>query len=388
MKKSISTLLVLVLALSLAACGSEGGAVYVQSVSSLMNMSGMAPGDKFVGMVVSENVAEIKKDADKTVASLLVKEGDDVKEGQELFSYDTDELQLSLDKLQLEKEQLNASIQSYKTQIAQLEKDRDRAGSRDKLQYTIQIQTNQLDLKESELKLKTKEAEVARAEHLLENATVLSPVDGRITSISENGSDNYGNPLPYITIQQAGAYRIKGVLNELQRGAVMEGDRVRMESRTDAGAFWLGTVTLVDYENPSQGNNNNYGMMSDEMTSSSKYPFYVELDSSDGLLLGQHLYISTDTGEGSTAAVTLSGAFVCYDEDGSTYVWAENGRGKLEKRSVSLGEYNPMRDTFDVLEGLTVDDYIAFPDMEICKNGVPVTHTQAQSTEPVEIMED
>lgn len=388
MKKSISLLLVLVLALSLTACGSEDGAVYVQSVKSLMNMSGMAPGDKFVGMVVSENVAEIKKDADKSVDSLLVKEGDDVKEGQELFSYDTDELQLSLDKLKLEKEQLEASIQSYKTQIAQLEKDRDRAGSRDKLQYTIQIQTNQLDLKESELKLKTKDAEVARAEHLLENATVLSPVDGRITSISENGSDNYGNPLPYMTIQQAGAYRVKGVLNELQRGAVMEGTRVRMESRTSSGASWLGTVTLVDYENPSQGNNNNYGMTSDEMSSSSKYPFYVELDSSDGLLLGQHLYISIDTGEGSTAAVTLSGAFVCYDEDGSTYVWAENGRGKLEKRNVTLGEYNPMRDTFDVLSGLTADDYIAFPDMELCKPGVSVTHTQPQSAEAPEIMEE
>lgn len=384
MKRTIALLLVLTLAFGLAACGSQEGAVYVQSVRSLMNMGGMAPGDRFVGLVVSENIAEIKKDGDKTIESLLVREGDDVKEGQELFSYDTDELQLSLDKLRLEKEQLEANIENFKTQIAQLEKDRDRAGSRDKLQYTIQIQTNQLDLKESELKLKTKIAEVERAENLLENATVLSPVDGRVTSVSENGTDNYGNPLPYITIQQAGAYRVKGVLNELQRGAILEGDRVRIESRTDSQQFWLGTVTLVDYENPTQNSNNMYGMSGDEMSNTSKYPFYVELDTREGLLLGQHLYISLDAGEdGPTAAVTLSSAFVCFEDDGSAYVWADNGHNKLEKRSITLGDYNDMRDTYDILDGLTETDYVAFPDMELCKSGAPTTRTQA-----VESMEE
>lgn len=378
-KRFPAMILAAALLLGLTGCGSQEGAVYVQSVSSLMSMGGIAPGDRFVGLVVSENVSEIKKDADKTVADLMVREGDDVKEGQELFAYDTDELQLSLDKLKLEQEQLEASIENYKQQIEQLEKDRARAGARDKLQYTIQIQTYQLDQKEAELKLKTKEAEVARAQTLLDNSTVVSPVDGRVTSISESGMDNNGNPLPYITIQQTGAYRVKGVLNELQRGGIMEGDRVRMESRTDSSVFWMGTVTLVDYENPVQGNNNGmyYGGPSDEMSSSSKYPFYVELDTSEGMLLGQHLYLSLDTGEEEqTAAVSIGSFFVCFDEDGSTYVWAENGHGKLEKRTVTLGDYNDMRDTYDILEGLTEADYVAFPDPEACAPGVPTTRTQ------------
>ena len=43
---------------------------------------------------------------------------------------------------------------------------------------------------------------------------------------------------------------MKGILGELQRGAIMEGVRMRVVSRTDENTYWLGTVSLVDYENP------------------------------------------------------------------------------------------------------------------------------------------
>ena len=329
-------------------------------------------------------MAEIHKDSNKIIGELLVREGDDVTEGQILFSYDTDQLQLALDKQNLELEQLRISIESYTEQIADLEKTRDRVAESQKLQYTIQIQSLQVDLKEAQLKLKAKEAEVAQSQNILENATVVAPVSGRIQSISENGTDNYGNPLPYISIQQAGSYRVKGVLGELQRGGIMEGDRIRIVSRTDESVFWMGTVSLVDYESPYQGSQNDmyYGMMPDEMSSSSRYPFYVELDSTDGLLLGQHVYMEKYTEEDAFTGVSISSAFVCYAEDGSNYVWAEN-KGKLEMRTVVVGEYNMMTDTYQILEGLTEDDYIAFPDYELCQPGVATTH-DAPSAEETE----
>ena len=297
--------LAMLLVFSLTGCGSNGTAVFVQSVSDLTGFGGIAPGDRFGGLVVSENVTAIQKDSDKTIDSLLVREGDDVKEGQELFSYDTEQLQLALDKQKLELEQLQASIENYTTQIADLEKDQKKASANNKLQYTIQIQSLQVDLKEAELNLASKEKEVAQSESILENAVVTSPVTGRVQSISENGTDNYGNPLPYITIQQAGSYRIKGTIGELQWGGIMEGTRIKITSRTDGSVSWLGTVTLVDYENPTQGNEYDmyYGGSSDEMTSSSKYPFYVELDSTDGLILGQHVYMEVDAGRSGRAHV-------------------------------------------------------------------------------------
>ena len=381
LKKQIAAAACVAMMLFATGCSQNSTAVFVQSVESLSSMGGIAPGDRFAGLVVSENVAEINKDDGKTVKELLVKEGDDVTEGQTLFLYDTDQLQLELDRKELEVEQLKASIANYKSQIAELEVQRSKASSSDQLAYTIQIQTVQLDLKEAELNLKAKETEMAQAKTILENATVTAPVSGRVRAISENGYDNYGNPLPYITIQQSGAYRVKGTIGELQRGGLTEGTRVKILSRTDS-RVWYGTITLVDYESPTQGGQYDmyYGAAVDEMTSSSRYPFYAELDDTEGLLLGQHVYLEVDTGDTVPAGPTLGSYFICYDEDGSTYVWAEN-RGKLEKRSVELGEYNGMLDTYTILSGLTEEDYIAFPDLELCKEGVPTTRSEVSSGE-------
>ena len=358
----------------LGGCAEDGAAVYVQSVQELSGLDAMSAGDKFPGMVVSENVTEIKRDSDKAIAELLVKEGDDVTEGQVLFSYDTDELQLTLDKQRLELEQLNAMVENYTSQIAQLETEKANASSGDQLRYTVEIQTLQVDLKEAELNINAKKAEIARSETVLENVEVTSPVTGRVQSINESGTDSYGNPAAYITIQQAGSYRIKGTMGELQMGAIMEGVRVKILSRTDETKFWTGTVTLVDYESATQGSDMDmyYGVATDPMSSSSKYPFYVELDSTEGLLLGQHVYIQVDTGDEEISGLSLSSFFVVWDEDGSTYVWAERN-GKLEKRPVVLGDYDPMTDTYLVLEGLSETDYIAFPDPEICVEGAPAT---------------
>ena len=370
LKNYLILALAAVLVLSLAGCGGEEAGVYVQKVGQLSGQSGLVAGDRFAGLVVSENVAEIRKDEDKAVDELLVKAGDDVTAGQTLFTYDTAQLQLNLDKQKLELQQLEASIENYIRQIKELEKERNNAPAGDKFQYTVQIQTAQLDQQEAELNLEAKKTQVAQAEAILENAAVVSPVDGRVQAVNENGYDNYGNPLPYITIQQTGSFRVKGILGELQMGSIMEGTRLKITSRTDESQFWAGTVTFIDYENPSQGSSMDmyYGATVDEMTSASSYPFYITPDSTEGLLLGQHVYLELETAGPVFDGVMLSSAFLCYEEDGSAYVWADK-RGKLEKRTVTLGEYDMMTDSYQILSGLTEDDYIAFPDPELCVPG-------------------
>ena len=374
MKRTIASAaaLCLTLGLVLTGCGSKDKAVYVQQVSSL---TGVSSQDRFSGLVVSENLTEIKKDSDKQVAELMVKEGQDVKEGDALFSYDTDQLQLNADKLDLEREQLSSSLEDYQTQIGELEREREKVGANQKLQYTIQIQSAQVSLKEAELNLKTKEAELEKARQLLENATITSPVAGRVQSINESGTDSQGNPAAYITIQQAGAYRVKGTIGELQQGAISEGDRIKLTSRLDSSKTWLGTVTLVDYENPVKNENNYYMSGSDSGESASKYPFYVELDSIDGLIMGQHLYMERYVEGEDASGVIVSSAYICYEDDGSAYVWAENSRSKLEKRSITLGDYNENTDNYQVADGLSETDYIAFPDEQYCHVGAPTSHT-------------
>ena len=40
-----------------------------------------------------------------------------------------------------------------------------------------------------------------------------------------------------------------------------------------------------------------------------------------------------------------------------------------------------MQDTYEILEGLTAEDFIAFPDPESCASGVPTTHTETVTQE-------
>ena len=382
MKRKLAAALACALCLTLSACGSGGTAVYVQSVERLAAMGGIAPGNRFLGLVVSEHTAEISRDSDKTIQELLVKEGDDVKEGQALFSYDTEELQLNLDKKNLEVQQLKSTIETCKEKIATLEKERSGQSGTAKLQYTVEIQSAQVDQKEAELKLKTKQSEVQKSEHLLSNAVVKSPVDGRVTAISEEGTDEYGKPKAYITIQQSGAFRVKGRLNEMSMGSLNIGSQVTMHSRLDDSS-WTGTVVSIDADDGSDNNNNvNYGNY-DAMTSSSSYVFYVELDSTDGLLLGQHVYMEVTGGEMPMEGLFIPESFltdVVNDEqtwEMSATVFAANDAGKLEKRTVKLGMYDGMTGCYEITEGIDGDTWLADPTNPACAEGAAVTYRDA-----------
>ena len=91
--------------------------------------------------------------------------------------------------------------------------------------------------------------------------------------------------------------------------------------------------------------------------------------------MGQHLYMERYTEGDDETGVIVSSAYLCYEDDGSAYVWAENSHSKLEKRAVTLGSYNENTDNYVVTEGLAETDYIAFPDEQYCHVGAPTSHT-------------
>ena len=55
-------------------------------------------------------------------------------------------------------------------------------------------------------------------------------------------------------------------------------------------------ITKIDTENQVQ-NNNEYDTSDSGTEKASKYPFYVQLDSTDNLILGQHVYVELDEGQ-------------------------------------------------------------------------------------------
>ena len=199
-----------------------------------------------------------------------------------------------------------------------------------------------------------------------------------------SGSDSNGNA--FITILSTGAYRVKGTVNEMNIQNIVEGEPVVVRSRVDSNQTWKGTMGNIDKDAASTSNNSDTNSMmdssGDSQTSSSTYPFYVNLDSSDGLMLGQHVYIEPDEGQDEQkAGLWLSEVYIVDADTDSPYVWARNDKKKLEKRSVILGQYDENMGEYEIADGLSKSDYIAYPSDSL-KEGMSTTTNSDEATDP------
>ena len=202
---------------------------------------------------------------------------------------------------------------------------------------------------------------------------------GVVKEINENGVDSNGNTAAYMKILATGEYRVKGTIDETSVGTISEGTPVILRSRLDETQTWTGSISKIDTESTQTDSNSSYmydgGSSGD---SASKYSFYVTLDSTDGLMLGQHLYIEPDYGQGEVEekeGVWLYGYYIVQD-DGDPYVWAADKKNRLEKRKVELGEYDENLDEYEIKSGLSEDDLIAFPMQGLYEGVTAVTNME------------
>lgn len=358
--------------------------VYATKISDLNGGYDLTE-SRYMGTVESQEVKGVNRDSDKKVKELYVKEEDEVKAGDVLFEYDTESMELQLRQLELELTSINNNIATLNQQIASLTTEKAAAPAEEQLSYSAQIQNLQAQVNQANYDASAKQLEIDRQKLSMENTKVVAPMDGIIKTINENnstsssdddssnsnsdnGSDSTSNA--YITIMAKGDYRIKATASELTVRSMSEGQSMIIRSRVD-DSTWTGTVTKIDLEHPDNGNNNDYYMSSG--TTATKYPFYISLDSTDGLMLGQHVYVEADYGQGDVKEGLWLDEYYIMQEDDGAYVWAENAKGYIEKRKIELGEYDENMMRYQILSGLTEDDYIAYPEERV-KEGMKVTH--------------
>ena len=374
----------------------SGDSVYVTKLSDLTEQtSGVS--NRYAGVVEPQETVSVDLESGRTVKEVQVKTGDQVKKGQLLFEYDLSSIQENLEEAQLDLDRLKNEASSLNEQIATLEKEKKKASQDSQLSYTIEIETNKMNLKKNEYSQKSKQAEIDKLQSATGNTEVRSSIDGVIQKIdtsklttddsssvddssedtdystdSSNGSSN-----AFITILSTGAYRIKGTVNELNVNSIIEGEPVIIRSRVDSSQTWKGTMGTIDRDSATSSSNNNayFGMSdsSDSQTSTSTYPFYVNLDSSEGLMLGQHVYIERDEGqEEQKSGIWISEVYIVDADTDSPYVWATDKNDKLEKRSVILGQYDEDLGEYEIADGLSEEDSIAFPS-DILEEGMSTT---------------
>ena len=342
---------------------SVDGVAYVMPIRDVNSAANTVSDLQFSGVVEPQETKEIKLDTSKTVSEIAVQEGDHVNAGDPLFTYDVESMQLELQQGNVDIERMENEIASNKQQITQLESEKKNAGADDKLTYTTQIQSLQTDIAKSEYDIKTKKIELEKLQNTIDNATVKAEIAGTVQSLKTVEQLQSDGTDVLMKIMSDGEFRVKCTISEQNIQSIYQDEPMVLRSRVDDSS-WKGTISEISTEaDNSQNNSMMYGS-SDDMTTASKYPFYVTLDSSDGLMLGQHLLVSMDDMSDDSidkSGIWLYSDYVLTDEDGKSYVWAADKKDRLEKREVEVGQTDDTAGDCEIKSGLSEDDMIAFP---------------------------
>lgn len=378
----------------------QDGGVYVQSVRDVNLAAGVGDTNRFSGVIESQRTQKVTLDSSRTVDKVKVSVGDHVKKGDVLFTYNTDTIRLQIEQAQIEIERFETSIANASSQIDTLQKSMNGASSEEKLDYSAQIQELQAQMAQDEYDKKTKEAEMEQLKKSIEDPGVHAQIDGTVEAVGtipttnpQLGSNGEGDDAPpeaqegtsqdgsgegdaFITILADGDLRVKATTTEQNIAEISEGLSVIVRSRVDSNVTWKGTVASLASKPTEADSSEMMGEGSSSDNAASNYSFYVTLDSTDGLILGQHVTVEPDYGQGDVkSGIWLDGGWIVTEDDGSTYVWATSTKGgTLQKRSVTLGEHDEALNEYQISAGLAESDYLAWPD-EDCVEGAPTTTT-------------
>ena len=260
-KISVMILAALLALLCLSGCEKEElGEVTVQNVGQITGMGSVGIVDRFAGVVVSESETKIEKSDTAEIKEILVEAGDTVRAGQTLFTYDSTMMEFTLEQAKLDLERKKLTLESQIQDKEKLEAEKEKAKEDQQLAYLLEIREMEANIQESEYNIKLKEQEIEKQEAALSETSVESPISGRIQAINRNGGyDDYGRPLPFMTIVEDGSYRVQGYINEANTQSLPEGTQVLLRSRV-TDETWSGIVSKIDWENAQSGQSGMYYM--------------------------------------------------------------------------------------------------------------------------------
>ena len=371
--------------------GTGGETAYVETVENLTGQNAsLGLINRFAGVVEPQGTWSVTKNSDAEIKEIFVEEGDEVEEGDPLFEYSTLKYEEELEQAKIDLERLENDYTATQEAIAQLEKEKREASSSEQANYTIQIKEQNLALKDKELDIEMKKAEIDKLEDNIDNSVVESGISGIVKKINEtdqmgSGSDDNS----FIVVMKVGTYRVKGTVNEQNIGELTAGAAVLVHSRVN-DRTWKGTITKIDTENTVSNENNGYFFGGSEETRSAKYPFYIELDSSEGLILGQHVYVEPDLGqedEESGSGIWIAAYMVDREDPEHPFVWKDAG-GKLRKQEVTIAETMEEIGKVKISEGLLLTDSIAIPDGSLTEGMKTAPMSEKPEEDDLEITEN
>lgn len=357
--------------------------VFVSNVAEMQEITGNGAWNRYIGVVETKSAWEMAFQPDKEVEEWYVEVGQEITEGTPLFHYDISKTNGSLSQAQLDLDTIVNEKQNLNQQLATLEKAKKEADKEAQVSYDIEILNVQANLKAKDIEEANKVSEIESLKNTIDSSTITSPITGTVQSINNTGEKrgNNGEVEPLISIVGTGDVRIKGMINELNVSDLGKEEAVIIRSRADENVIWRGKITEIDTQTPQKS------MGMNDYSSSTQYPFYVELEQNDGLMIGQHVLIERDYGQEEKKEGIWLDEFMMVFLDDVAYVWADNGNGILGKKQVVLGEYDEDQRRYEIQSGLSQSDWIAFPEEDL-EEGMPTVRVQENQTEKMETKGD
>ena len=207
------------------------------------------------------------------------------------------------------------------------------------------------EIKDLQFQIKMAEAEYAIKKTEMETGEVRAQIDGTVVSLlSEDEAKMTMQPL--MKLSGGGGFYMEGSVSELEKENLQIGQEVTVND-WNTGMQYTGTIQSVGDFPTADGYWNGMGN-----PNASYYPFTVFIDGSADLQEGSYVNVMYSTAT-TEQGIYLENPFL-RTEQGRSYVYVRGADGKLEQRFVTTGK-SLWGSYTEVLDGLSAEDYIAFP---------------------------
>ena len=213
-------------------------------------------------------------------------------------------------------------------------------------------------MKVAEADFKIKQSEVS-------DGNVYAKIDGTvIATLTEEEAKLSGQP--FMKVSGGGGFYVECSIGELDRENLQLGQEVTIND-WNTGMTYTGTVESME----------DYPISGDYFSgignpNSSHYPFTVFIDGSADLQEGSYVSVMFSVAQ-AEQGVYLENPFL-RTENGQSYVYVRGADGNLEKRFVTTGK-NLWGSYTQILEGITAEDFIAFPYGKTVTEGAPTAES-------------
>jgi len=327
------------------------------------------------GRVIPGGTETFYVDAAKgSVKEIFVNEGDEVVEGQKLFSYENPELDLQIKQAELEEKTKSLQDDQIKENIKSLNKEIQEAkdaGAAAAVTNPLKSQLKELEMqqKTTELEKEQNKLQQEQLEKKKEELIVSSTINGRVQTLDKDAtqasSAASGQAKVFMQIASNDPYRVEGTLSELQKAQVQPEQTVTVTSKAVTDKTWTGTIIEVsDYPTTDAAADTMGGQGSQTI---SYYPFKAVLDTQDGLSPGYHVSLEIQLSSNTMIAAPRSSIV---EEGEEKFLYFVKG-GKLKKQSVKTGMSDG--EWIEITEGVEAGQKVVENPSENVKDGMEVT---------------